>query len=110
MEAITKAILDRDFDAFANITMADSNQLHDIALDTDPPIFYLNDVLRAIIALVTEYNRVAIETTGKRKAAYTCDAGPDAIIYAPAENIRKGRRRCGIYSSRMSLLSNDGKG
>ncbi|KAL0956649.1 hypothetical protein HGRIS_002781 [Hohenbuehelia grisea] len=89
MAEITAAIKARDFDAFARVTMADSNQFHAVALDTEPPIFYMNDVSRAIIALVVEYNRVALEKTGKRKAAYTFDAGPNAVIYAPAENMRE---------------------
>ncbi|KAF9000575.1 mevalonate pyrophosphate decarboxylase [Hymenopellis radicata] len=89
MAAISAAILARDFDAFAKITMADSNQFHAVALDTEPPIFYMNDVSKAIIALVVEYNRVAVETTGKLKAAYTYDAGPNAVIYTPKENVNE---------------------
>ncbi|KAG6375659.1 GHMP kinase [Boletus reticuloceps] len=89
MRAITKAIQNRDFDTFAAITMKDSNQFHAVALDTDPPIFYMNDVSRAIITVVTEYNRVALEKCGKRKAAYTFDAGPNAVIYAPRENMKE---------------------
>jgi diphosphomevalonate decarboxylase len=89
MAAISKAIKDRDFDSFARITMQDSNQFHAVALDTDPPIFYMNDVSRAIIAVVTEYNRVAVEKGGKLKAAYTYDAGPNAVIYAPEQNLRE---------------------
>ncbi|KAF9236335.1 GHMP kinase [Melanogaster broomeanus] len=87
MRGITDAILRRDFDTFAEITMRDSNQFHAVALDTDPPIFYMNDVSRAIIAVVTEYNRVSLDKGGKRKAAYTFDAGPNAVIYAPKENM-----------------------
>ncbi|RPD78668.1 Diphosphomevalonate decarboxylase [Lentinus tigrinus ALCF2SS1-7] len=89
MAAISKAILARDFDTFARITMQDSNQFHAVALDTDPPIFYMNDVSRAIIALIVEYNRVAVANGGKLKAAYTYDAGPNAVIYAPKENIKE---------------------
>lgn len=89
MDAISKAILARDFDTFARITMQDSNQFHAVALDTDPPIFYMNDVSRAIIALIVEYNRVAVANGGKLKAAYTYDAGPNAVIYAPKENIQE---------------------
>lgn len=85
MDAIKDAILRRDFPAFARITMQDSNQFHAVALDTDPPIFYLNDVSRAIIAIITEYNRAA----GAIKAAYTYDAGPNAVIYAPKENVKE---------------------
>lgn len=87
MAEISQAILDRDFNTFARITMADSNQFHAVALDTEPPIFYMNDVSRAIIALIVEYNRLSIERGEDYKAAYTYDAGPNAVIYALAENI-----------------------
>lgn len=89
MKAISEAIQKKDFDAFARITMADSNQFHAVALDTEPPIFYMNDVSRAIIALVVELNRASVEAGGKYKAAYTFDAGPNAVIYAPAANMRE---------------------
>lgn len=87
MRTISEAILAKDFDTFARLTMADSNQFHAVALDTEPPIFYMNDVSRAIIALIVEYNRVSVEAGGKYKAAYTYDAGPNAVIYAPAANM-----------------------
>ncbi|RDB16890.1 Diphosphomevalonate decarboxylase [Hypsizygus marmoreus] len=89
MVDISKAILDRDFDAFAAITMADSNQFHAVALDTEPPIFYMNDVSRAIIALIVEYNRVSVAKGLGRKAAYTYDAGPNAVIYTKKENVKE---------------------
>lgn len=89
MTAICGAIKAKDFDSFARITMQDSNQFHAVALDTDPPIFYMNDVSRAIIALIVEYNRTSVTNGGGLKAAYTYDAGPNAVIYAPKENIRE---------------------
>jgi len=89
MRLISSAIKARDFNAFAKITMQDSNQFHAVALDTDPPIFYMNDVSRAIIALITEYNRVSVDSGGPLKAAYTCDAGPNVVIYAPKGNIKE---------------------
>ncbi|KAF9467397.1 Diphosphomevalonate decarboxylase, partial [Collybia nuda] len=89
MDEIKAAILRKDFDTFAKITMADSNQFHAVALDTEPPIFYMNDVSRAIIALVVEYNRVSMEKGQGRKAAYTYDAGPNAVIYTLKENVKE---------------------
>ena len=89
MNAISEAIKERDFAIFARITMQDSNQFHAVALDTDPPIFYMNDVSRAIIALVVEYNRVSVEAGGSLKAAYTYDAGPNAVIYTLKENVKE---------------------
>ncbi|KAF9074735.1 Diphosphomevalonate decarboxylase [Rhodocollybia butyracea] len=89
MQAIEKAIKDKDFDSFARITMADSNQFHAVALDTAPPIFYLNDVSRSIIAVVEELNRVSYEKTGHLVAAYTFDAGPNAVVYTESRNVKQ---------------------
>uniref|UniRef100_A0A8C8RLS3 Diphosphomevalonate decarboxylase n=1 Tax=Pelusios castaneus TaxID=367368 RepID=A0A8C8RLS3_9SAUR len=70
-------IQQRDFEGFGQLTMKDSNQFHATCLDTFPPIFYLNDVSRRIIALVHRFNA----HHGKIKAAYTFDAGPNAVIF-----------------------------
>ena len=84
MQKMKAAIQQRDFATFADLTMKDSNSFHAVCLDTSPPIFYLNDTSRAIIRLVEELNRVA----GKTVAAYTFDAGPNAVIYYLEENER----------------------
>lgn len=85
MDDISKAIREKDFESFAKITMKDSNSFHAVCLDTEPPIFYLNDVSRSVIAVVEELNRAA----GKPIAAYTFDAGPNAVIYTLEENMPK---------------------
>eukprot|EP00124_Ichthyophonus_hoferi_P000760 Ihof_evm2s31 gene=Ihof_evmTU2s31 len=83
LAAIEKAITDKDFETFGRITMQDSNQFHAVCMDTYPPIFYMNDVSRAIVNLITQYNAAQ----GAVKAAYTFDAGPNAVIYALKENM-----------------------
>jgi len=85
MQDITSAIQARDFARFAELTMADSNSFHACCLDTAPPIFYMNDVSRALVALVVEYNRAAGET----RAAYTFDAGPNAVIYVLERHVKE---------------------
>lgn len=82
MNAMIAAIQARDFENFAKITMQDSNSFHATCLDTDPPIFYMNDVSRAAVHAVSAINQAA----GKPIAAYTFDAGPNAVIYYLAEN------------------------
>jgi diphosphomevalonate decarboxylase len=77
-----EAIKQKDFSTFAELTMKDSNQFHAVCLDTFPPIFYLNDISRGIIRLIEELNRIA----GKTVAAYTFDAGPNAVVYYLEEN------------------------
>jgi diphosphomevalonate decarboxylase len=74
MEAAYKA---KDFDSFGQLTMKDSNQFHAVCMDTYPPIFYMNDVSRMIVKIVHAYNKWSNEI----RAAYTFDAGPNAVLY-----------------------------
>jgi diphosphomevalonate decarboxylase len=82
MAEMERAIAERDFETFGRVTMQDSNSFHATCLDTTPPIFYMNDVSRAAVRAVENVNAAA----GKIVAAYTFDAGPNAVIYYLAEN------------------------
>ena len=93
MREMESAISNKNFDSFAELTMKDSNQFHAICLDTYPPIFYMNDVSRAIIRVITAYNSKFLtklvdsgKATGYR-VAYTFDAGPNAVLYAKTEHM-----------------------
>jgi len=82
MAQMEEAIKNKDFAKFAEVTMRDSNSFHSTCADTFPPIFYMNDVSRAAIRAVEAINAKA----GKTIAAYTFDAGPNAVIYYLEEN------------------------
>ena len=95
IRAMEKAILDKDFDGFATLTMRDSNQFHAICLDTYPPIFYLNDISRSIIRVITAYNSKFLTTDSETgnycgyRVAYTYDAGPNAVLYVKEEFLKE---------------------
>jgi hypothetical protein len=57
-----QAIIGKDFDTFADITMKESNQLHAVCLDTFPPNVYMNDTSHAIVNLVHAYNSAGGKT------------------------------------------------
>lgn len=82
MSLMEEAVHKKDFAQFAEVTMRDSNSFHACAMDTYPPIFYMNDASRAAIRAVEAINAHA----GKTIAAYTYDAGPNCVIYFLEEN------------------------
>lgn len=87
MREMEEAIRARNFPTFARLTMQESNNFHATCLDTHPPIFYLNDVSRAAIKVVEAINAAAAGPAGEGPiAAYTFDAGPNAVIYYLASN------------------------
>jgi len=83
MEEMEKAIVEKDFEKFAELTMKESSQLHAVCLDTYPSIEppYLNETSHQIMELVTVFN----ESAGRMKAAFTFDAGPNAFIFTTDE-------------------------
>ncbi|OQR80347.1 diphosphomevalonate decarboxylase-like [Tropilaelaps mercedesae] len=83
IEAMQKAILAKDFDTFARLTMIDSNQMHAVCQDTYPPVRYMNQISWDIITLVHRYN----EAVGATKLAYTFDAGPNAFLFCLEEDV-----------------------
>ena len=85
MKAMETAIKDRDFAAFARLTMKESCNLHACCLDTDPPIFYMNDTSRAAVRMCEMIN----SQHDLPICAYTFDAGPNAVIYYLADHEEK---------------------
>ncbi|XP_075879276.1 diphosphomevalonate decarboxylase [Nelusetta ayraudi] len=83
MVKMIEAVRKKDFPAFAEITMKDSNQFHATCLDTYPPIFYLSSVSQHVISLVHRYNKYYGET----RVSYTFDAGPNAVIFTLEQHL-----------------------
>lgn len=85
IEEMEDAIKRKDFEKFAKLTMKDSNQLHAICQDTYPPITppYMNATSHKIVKFVTQYNQPEI------KAAYTYDAGSNAVLFTLEKNMKE---------------------
>lgn len=55
-DKMQRAIIQKDFKTFAELTMKDSNQVHAICLDTYPPFTYMNDISHSIVNFIHSYN------------------------------------------------------
>jgi len=55
--------------------MVDSDHFHEICHTTVPEIRYMNEISHNIVRLVEAFNKESV------RAAYTFDAGPNAVIY-----------------------------
>lgn len=56
IDKMQRAIIEKDFKSFAELTMKDSNQFHAVCLDTYPPCIYMNNISYNIINLIHSYN------------------------------------------------------
>ncbi|MEW6748330.1 MAG: diphosphomevalonate decarboxylase [Candidatus Micrarchaeota archaeon] len=70
-----EAVREKDFEALAPLIMESSDSLHRICESTKPPLHYLDETSRKIIRAVRSMN------DGEAKAAYTFDAGPNAVVF-----------------------------
>ena len=75
MKDMEKAIADRDFGAFAALTMMDSNSFHSTCSDTYPPIFYMTDASRAVVAMCHAFNDACGEVRTRGAAARVAQRG-----------------------------------
>ncbi|XP_054164430.1 diphosphomevalonate decarboxylase-like [Oppia nitens] len=83
IQAMTRAIKDRDFHRFAEIAIRESNQMHATCEDTYPPLQYMNDTSRAIRRFCHKFN----DYYGQNRLGYTYDAGPNACLYLLAPDV-----------------------
>lgn len=96
-DTIVKAIEERDFQTFADITIRDSNQFHAICQDTYPPCVYMNPTSHSVSSLVHQIN----DFFGEKVACYTFDAGPNACIFLLEKYV-------GLVASLLQTLYSDG--
>jgi diphosphomevalonate decarboxylase len=62
----------------------DSSQFHAVCMDTYPPVIYLNEQSKHLIALVHAYNQI-----DGIKVAYTFDAGPNPFCFIREEHVEE---------------------
>jgi len=96
-------LIRKDFESFAKLTMRDSNSLHAVCMNTEPPLFYLNDKSREVIRFVNEYNASCLANGSEIGLAYSFDAGPNAFLFALDSHVNLVVELIrGIYFTRLS--------
>jgi diphosphomevalonate decarboxylase len=86
LEICRTAILNKDFEAFANIIEHDSDMMHSVMMTSTPPLMYWQAATVGIFHAVREWR------AGGIPAAYTVDAGANVHVLCPsgqAEAVRK---------------------
>lgn len=107
IKGMKEAIGARDLESFLSITMKESSNMHAVMLDSTPPIMYLNDISRAIMHAVNEFN----ESEGKIAAGYTFDAGPNAHVYTDEKYAKKIETLLsGIAGVKKTMVCRPGNG
>ncbi|XP_050738669.1 diphosphomevalonate decarboxylase-like isoform X1 [Eriocheir sinensis] len=90
IESMMKAIKEKDWPTFCDLTVADSNEMHAVCLDTFPPCVYMTDTSHAVSSLMHQYNDLkTTQGNTNHKVCYTFDAGPNACIFAPGAVARE---------------------
>ncbi|ROT84009.1 diphosphomevalonate decarboxylase [Penaeus vannamei] len=84
IDSMMQAIKEKNWSAFCDLTIADSNEMHAVCQDSFPPCIYMSDTSHAVASLVHQYNEIQISKGNlNNKVCYTFDAGPNACLFVP---------------------------
>lgn len=87
LDVCRRAILDRDFDAFAHIIELDSDMMHAVMMTSNPPLLYWQAATVDVFHAVREWR------AGGLAVAYTVDAGPNVHVLCPLEVQKEAESR-----------------
>jgi diphosphomevalonate decarboxylase len=79
LDLCRRAILERDFEAFAAVVELDSDMMHAVMMTSTPGLFYWQPASVAVMAAVREWRAKGVSV------CYTVDAGPNVHVLCPRE-------------------------
>jgi diphosphomevalonate decarboxylase len=83
LAACRRAIMDRDFELFAEIVELDSNMMHAIMQTSSPPLLYWLPPTLAVMHAVSSWRKAGLP------ACYTIDAGPNVHVLCLSDEAGK---------------------
>ena len=82
-----KAILERDFEAFADVTELDNNLMHAVMMTSQPRLLYWQPATIAIMKAVQSWRREGLAV------CYTVDAGPNVHVICERVDLEETEAR-----------------
>lgn len=83
LDICREAILERDFNAFAEIVELDSNLMHAVMMTSQPRLLYWQPATLSVMQAVIEMRSSGVPV------CYTIDAGPNVHVLTTAEDVPK---------------------
>ena len=80
LDAVRQAILERDFNTFANFVELDSNMMHAVMMTSQPPLIYWQPATLAVMQAVEQWRSEGLDV------CYTIDAGPNVHVICSADH------------------------
>lgn len=94
-----EALLQRDFEKFAEVVEEDSAMMHAIMMTAQPPLYYWLPPTLAIMQAVREWR------AGGLPACFTIDAGPNVHVITLAEHAAQVERRLRAIPGVLEVLT-----
>lgn len=86
VEICRRAILERDFNALAELAEQDSTLMHAVMMTSKPPLFYWMPATLAVMHAVRAWRKEGVPVF------YTVDAGPNVHVICPIESASRVSR------------------
>lgn len=96
-EICKEAVLNKDFQTFANVVELDSNMMHAVMMTSNPRLMYWSPVSLTIMQAVQEWRSEGL------KVCYTLDAGPNVHCICEKEDADVVRERLKTISGVMDV-------
>jgi diphosphomevalonate decarboxylase len=98
LDICRSAVLNRDFEAFAEIVELDCSLMHSVMMTSDPPLWYWIPETVALIQSVLDWRKAGIPV------CYTIDAGPNVHLLCLKEAASEVKNRLEGYPGINTVL------
>lgn len=98
LDLCRRAILERDFKAFASIVELDSDMMHSVMMTSTPALHYWNPASLSVMSAVREWRERGLSV------CYTVDAGPNVHVICPETEARTVDKKLREINGVMDVL------